>query len=185
MSNSNNKRGRPRKQTNENKDLIDIYEEPKDIKATITEVEKTLDESIHEILYYEIPNEQEKHLTDTLLDIILNEPKLKESIMNKIENKDNKKGGSTYTEAQKRALQKYREKNRAKYNESQKKVYERIKNDEERKEQHNKISRDNQRKYAEIRKQERIARGETIRPRGRPKKLAQVSEPEIKNGDNV
>lgn len=174
MTNSN-KRGRPRKtQTNE--------QQPNVITATITELEpKSLDESIHEIILTNpVENEPESELTDTLLDIILNEPKLKESIMNKIEN--NKK--STYTEAQKRAIQKYREKNREKYNESQKKVYERISQDAERKEKHNQVSRDNQRKYAEIRKQERIARGEVIRPRGRPKK-AQTVEPEIKNGSTV
>ena len=116
-----------------------------DLRATITETEKTLDESVHEIIYNEIPtDENEKQLTDTLLDIILNEPNLKESIINKIENKKT----TTYTEAHRRAQQKYREKDRAKYNEAQKKVYERIKNDEERIQKRKELSRENQRKYA-------------------------------------
>ena len=70
-------------------------------------------------------------------------------------------------------------KDKAKYNEAQKKVYERIKNDEERIQKRQELSRENQRKYAEIRKQERLARGEVVRPRGRPKK-AKTQEPDKK-----
>ena len=186
MSNSN-RRGRPRKENKETQTEPEPEQSNNVLIATITNQEQTLNESIHEIILNDIPSDEEdKNLTDTLLDIILNEPKLKESIMNKI---DNHKKGSTYshyTDAHRRAQQKYRDKNREQYNESQKKVYERIKNDDDRREQHNKISRDNQRKYAEIKKQERISKGEPMRPRGRPKKqIAQTVEPEIKNGDNV
>jgi hypothetical protein len=87
---------------------------------------------------------------------------------------------SYYTPAQKRAIMKYREKHRNEYNESQRKLYEKNKQNEEWVKKHNDASVKYNEKYREVRKARRIekdkadalAKGVEYSPkkRGRPRK---------------
>ena len=181
------KRGRPKKvqacDDEINKIIVPEEEDkPKLITAIIQEKERTLDETVHEIMYNEIPiNENEAKLTDTLLDIILNEPALKISIIKKIENSKAKR--STYTEANRIAQAKYRAKYPEKYKQLQKKVYERIQKDEDRKAKYNQLDKDSHKRVRDRKRDEKLARGEVVRPRGRPKKIK--VEEVLKTGGDI
>jgi hypothetical protein len=80
-----------------------------------------------------------------------------------------KKG--TYTQAHKKAQQKYREKNRAEYNEQQRKLYEKKKDDAEWKKRFNERSKENNKVYRQKKKEEMLANPNyTPKKRGRPRK---------------
>lgn len=77
-----------------------------------------------------------------------------------------------YTQAQKEAQQRYREKNREEYNKSQRELYNRLKEDEEWKKKFNERSAKNNLKYREKIKEEKIKDpNHIIRGRGRPRKI--------------
>lgn len=77
---------------------------------------------------------------------------------------------NTYTQAHRKAQQKYREKFPDKYCEQQRKLYEEKKKDEEWKKKFNERSRMNNEKYRLKKKQEMLEQGIEIKPRGRPRK---------------
>ena len=77
---------------------------------------------------------------------------------------------STYSQAHRRAQQKYREKFPEKYCEIQRKLYDERKTDEEWKKRFNERSRINNKKYREKRNQAIIEAGGVIKARGRPRK---------------
>ena len=83
---------------------------------------------------------------------------------------------STYTPAHFRAQTKYREKYPEKYKELQKKYYETYKLDDEWRNNFNAKARENNKKCRERKKLEKIENGEEIRGRGRPKKIAVLTE---------
>lgn len=85
-----------------------------------------------------------------------------------------------YTEAHKKAQQRYREKFPEKYRELQRKIYNNLKQDEEWKKRFNEKNKETQKKYREKKRQEKILNGEDVKPRGRPRK-----ETEIKNNDAI
>lgn len=76
-----------------------------------------------------------------------------------------------YTDANRRAQQKYREKYPEKYRELQRKVYNNLKQNEEWKKNYNEKARDTQKKYRDKKREEKIANGEEVKGRGRPRKL--------------
>lgn len=75
-----------------------------------------------------------------------------------------------YSDAHRRAQQKYREKYPEKYRESQRKLYNELKNDEEWKARHNAKNRESQKAYRDRKKAELIASGIELKARGRPRK---------------
>lgn len=77
----------------------------------------------------------------------------------------------TYSQANRRAQQKYREKYPEKYCELQKKLYDEKKKDDEWKKKFNERSRKNNEIYRHKKKQELLEQGVEIKPRGRPKKV--------------
>lgn len=77
---------------------------------------------------------------------------------------------STYSQAHRRAQQKYREKFPEKYCEIQRKLYDERKTDEEWKKRFNERSRVNNKKYREKRNQAILEAGGSIKARGRPRK---------------
>jgi hypothetical protein len=83
---------------------------------------------------------------------------------------------STYSQAHRRAQQKYREKFPEKYCEIQRKLYDERKTDDEWKKRFNERSRINNKKYREKRNQGILEAGGTIKARGRPRK-EKVEEP--------
>ena len=76
-----------------------------------------------------------------------------------------------YTDAHRRAQQKYREKYPEKYRELQRKVYNNLKQDEQWRKQYNEKARETQKKYRDKKREEKIANGEEIKGRGRPRKV--------------
>lgn len=82
---------------------------------------------------------------------------------------------SSYTEAHKLAQQRYRERYPEKYCESQRKLYEKKKDDPEWKAKFNERSKKNNAIYRQKKKEEKIASGETIKPRGRPRKIDKIN----------
>ena len=77
-----------------------------------------------------------------------------------------------YTPAHLKAQNKYREKNREKYNEAQRLLYEKKIKEEEWKQHYLERSRVNNRKYREKKKEELIQNGEYVESkRGRPRKI--------------
>ena len=92
---------------------------------------------------------------------------------------------STYTEAHFRAQKKYREKFPEKYLETQKKFYERKKQDEEWKKKFNERSKTNNKIYRDKLKEELIKNGGEIKKRGRPKKQNVNINTIKKNVENV
>jgi hypothetical protein len=78
---------------------------------------------------------------------------------------------TTYTQAHKKAQQKYREKNREKYNESQRELYEKRKQDEDWKKNFNERSKKNNKIYREKKKEEKLLDPNyEVKKRGRPRK---------------
>jgi hypothetical protein len=79
---------------------------------------------------------------------------------------------STYTDAHKKAQQKYRDKNREEYNESQRKFYERKKGDEDWKKKFNERSKENNKIYRFKKRAEKLNNpAYQPKPRGRPRKI--------------
>jgi len=81
---------------------------------------------------------------------------------------------TTYTQAHRRAQQKYREKFPEKYCELQRKLYNDKKDDEEWKKKFNERSKMNNKKFRDRKNQEIIDAGGEIRKRGRPKKIKNI-----------
>lgn len=81
-----------------------------------------------------------------------------------------------YTEAHRRAQQKYREKYPEKYRELQRKVYNNLKENEEWRKNYNEKSKETQKKYRDKKRDEKIANGEIIKSRGRPRKITKDNE---------
>jgi hypothetical protein len=82
----------------------------------------------------------------------------------------------TYTEAHKRAQQKYRDKNRAEYNEQQRKLYEKMKQDEDWKKKFNERSKENNKIYRLKKKEERMNNPNyEPKKRGRPRKEVNIT----------
>ena len=76
-------------------------------------------------------------------------------------NNDNKMNKvTTYTQAHRRAQQKYREKNRAQYNELQRTLYEKRKQNEDWKKKFNERSRENNKTYRLKKKEEKMSNPE-------------------------
>jgi hydroxymethylpyrimidine pyrophosphatase-like HAD family hydrolase len=85
-----------------------------------------------------------------------------------------KKG--TYTQAHKKAQQKYREKNRAEYNEQQRKLYEKKKEDAEWKKKFNERSKENNKIYRQkIREAKMNNPNYEPKKRGRPRKDVNIT----------
>lgn len=83
---------------------------------------------------------------------------------------------STYTQAHKKAQQKYRDNNRAEYNEQQRKLYEKKKEDEEWKKKFNERSKENNKKYREKMKELKMSNPNyEPKKRGRPRKLINIT----------
>jgi dolichyl-phosphate-mannose--protein O-mannosyl transferase len=80
---------------------------------------------------------------------------------------------STYTDAHRKAQQRYREKYPEKYCELQRKLYERKKVDEEWKKKFNERSKIHNKKYRDKKNLAIIEAGGEIKPRGRPRKNLQ------------
>lgn len=76
---------------------------------------------------------------------------------------------STYTESAKKAIDKYRSKNVEKYNELQRKYYNKSKEDEEWRQKFNERCRENNRRYREKKRLENPPKA-----RGRPKKTIPI-----------
>jgi len=86
---------------------------------------------------------------------------------------------NTYTQAHRRAQQKYREKFPEKYCEIQRKLYEDKKTDEEWKKKFNERSRKNNQAFRDRKTKEMIEAGVVINPRGRPRKPKPVEQEQI------
>jgi len=83
---------------------------------------------------------------------------------------------ATYTEAHKKAQQKYREKNRAEYNEQQRKLYEKMKQDEDWKKKFNERSKENNKVYRLKKKEEKLNNPNyEQKKRGRPRKDVNIT----------
>lgn len=89
---------------------------------------------------------------------------------------------STYTQAHRKAQQKYREKFPEKYCEIQRKLYDDKKKDEEWKKKFNERSKVNNKKYREKKNKEILEAGGEIKKRGRPRKVKGevVAQEEVK-----
>lgn len=77
-------------------------------------------------------------------------------------------GKSTYTPAVKKAIDNYRQKNIAKFNEKQREYYSEYKQDEEWRKKFNERCKINNQKY---RQKKKATLGESVKPRGRPRKV--------------
>ena len=77
----------------------------------------------------------------------------------------------TYSQANRRAQQKYREKYPEKYCELQKKLYDEKKKDDDWKKKFNERSKKNNEIYRHKKKKELLEQGVEIKPRGRPRKV--------------
>ena len=87
---------------------------------------------------------------------------------------------ATYTEAHKKAQQKYRDKNREEYNESQRKFYEQKKVDEDWKKKFNTRSKENNKIYRLKKRQEKLNDPTYVpKPRGRPRKIVTNVLPQL------
>ena len=75
---------------------------------------------------------------------------------------------STYTPAVKKAIDKYRQKNAAKYNELQREYYNEAKQDDEWRKKFNERCKVNNQKYRQKKKE---TLGDNVKPRGRPRKV--------------
>lgn len=91
---------------------------------------------------------------------------------------------NTYTQAHRKAQQKYREKFPDKYCETQRKLYEEKKKDDEWKKKFNERSRMNNEKYRIKKRQEMLEQGVEFKPRGRPRKNVVKEAIEIFDNDN-
>jgi hypothetical protein len=86
---------------------------------------------------------------------------------------------ATYTQAHRRAQQKYREKFPEKYCELQRKLYDNKKTDDEWKKKFNERSRMNNQKFRDRKTKEMIESGVVIKPRGRPRKPKAEEQPQV------
>jgi len=118
------------------------------------------DELINEMINYELDEQNDDVEKIILKDVII--------ILNPQDVVIKKK--RNYTEAHRRAQQKYREKYPDKYRELQRKVYNNLKQDEEWKKTYNEKSKVTQKKYRDKKKEDKISKGLDVKPRGRPRK---------------
>jgi hypothetical protein len=82
---------------------------------------------------------------------------------------------TTYTQAHRKAQQKYREKNRDEYNELQRKLYEKRKQDEDWKKKFNERSKENNKIYRLKKKEEKMSNPNyEPKKRGRPRKEVNI-----------
>ena len=94
-----------------------------------------------------------------------------ESLDNQETHSEDIKKKSKYSPAHLKAQTKYRDKNREKYNEAQRQLYEKKIKEVEWREHYLERSRDNNKKYRDKKKQEKIASGDYVeKKRGRPRK---------------
>lgn len=134
------------------------------------------DEDINDNIY----NYDDEEIIKEILDYELNEVNddvekivLKDVVVKKKRN---------YTDAHRIAQQKYREKYPEKYRELQRKVYNNLKQNEEWKKNYNEKARETQKKYRDKKREEKIANGEEVKGRGRPRKLVcEVNNDEVIN----
>jgi len=126
------------------------------------------EEIIKEMLDYEL-NEQNDDVDKIVLkDVII--------ILNPQDVVVKKK--RNYTEAHRRAQQKYREKYPEKYRELQRKVYNNLKQDDEWRKNFNEKNKESQKKYRDKKREEKIAQGLDVKPRGRPRKESIIKKPD-------
>jgi len=94
-----------------------------------------------------------------------------ESLDNQETHSEDIKKKSKYSPAHLKAQTKYRDKNREKYNEAQRQLYEKKIKEVEWREHYLERSRDNNKKYRDKKKQEKIESGDYVeKKRGRPRK---------------
>jgi len=92
---------------------------------------------------------------------------------------------SSYNEAQRLAQKKYREKYPEKYCKVQRDLYHNKKIDEEWRKKFNERSKINNKKYREKKREELKALGITIKSRGRPRKILEEPETEVKDKQEI
>ena len=150
----------------------DLIRDCQPIDNIIT-IKEDLEES--ELILEEIQKQIREQLgisDDMTIEEYLNvKPALNHNEFGDIVISEGEKRKSTYTEAHFRAQKKYREKYPEKYLESQKKFYDRKKQDEEWKKKFNERSRMNNKIYRDRLKEKMLAEGIEPKPRGRPKKV--------------
>lgn len=129
------------------------------------------EELINEMINYELDEQNDDVEKIILKDVII--------ILNPQDVVIKKK--RNYTEAHRRAQQKYREKYPDKYRELQRKVYNNLKQDEEWKKTYNEKSKVTQKKYRDKKKEEKINNGLDVKPRGRPRKESIIKNPDGEN----
>jgi hypothetical protein len=159
-----------------------------------------MENQINQIIENEEKNEPITHTAETdYLPLIIGELLTNESMdWGKIQDEINKNADeygltpiaickkSSYTQAHKKAQQKYREKFPEKYNDAQRKLYEDKKKDDEWKQKFNERSRVNNQKYRERKKKEIIESGGVIKSKGRPrKKKIQIIDVPKMNINNI
>lgn len=138
-----------------------------EIVKEILDDESDNDEIIKEMLDYELNEVNDDVEKIVLKDVII--------ILNPQDVVVKKK--RNYTDAHRRAQQRYREKYPEKYRELQRNVYNNLKQNDEWKKQYNEKARETQKKYRDKKREEKIANGEEVKGRGRPRKL--VCEPNL------
>lgn len=143
---------------NEQRLTVDLTNDLKAIEEVYNEDSE--EEMINEMLEYELNEVNDDIEKIVLKDVII--------ILNPQDVVVKKK--RNYTDAHRRAQQKYREKYPEKYRELQRKVYNNLKQDEEWKKNYNEKSRETQKKYRDKKREEKIANGEEVKGRGRPRK---------------
>ena len=92
---------------------------------------------------------------------------------------------SSYNEAQRLAQKKYREKYPDKYCKVQRDLYHSKKTDDEWRRKFNERSKINNKKYREKKREELKALGITIKSRGRPRKILEEPETEVKDKQEI
>jgi hypothetical protein len=140
---------------------IDIDDSDEDIKA-IEEIynEDQDEEIVKEMLDYELNEVNDDVDKIVLKDVII--------ILNPQDVIVKKK--RNYTDAHRRAQQRYREKYPEKYRELQRNVYNNLKQNDEWRKQYNEKAKETQKKYRDKKRDEKIANGQDVKGRGRPRK---------------
>ena len=110
-----------------------------------------------------------------------------ENIVNEMDVNEKKIKSKNYTEAHKLAQKKYREKNREKYNQSQRELYIKLKQDNDWKQKFNKRSAKNNNIYRQKKKDELLEENNNIqiKVKGCPKKIIVKSDIVKSDTDNL
>lgn len=163
---------------NEEHQIFNLVESDDEQRNTIdlTNDEK-LDVTAIEDIYNDDSDKEDENMINEMLDYELNEVNddvdkivLKDVIIILNPQDVVVKKKRNYTDAHRRAQQRYREKYPEKYRELQRKVYNNLKQDEEWKKQYNEKAKETQKKYRDKKRDEKIANGEEVKGRGRPRK---------------